>query len=488
MKALRLGLWAVASLVVVLCAAVALRAATWSPPAWERPVRLAPPVAIDGVAAARRLAAAIRFETISHQDGALNRWDQWDGLHAWLAASYPRSHAAMTREAVAGRTLVYTWRGSQPALAPVVLMAHQDVVPVVPETRGAWTRAPFSGDIADGAVWGRGALDDKGSLVALMEAVEALVARGFEPKRTVILVFGHDEEVGGGGARAAAALLAQRGVKPLFVLDEGGLALTRDPVNGLPMAMIGVAEKGSATLEVVAHGDGGHASMPPEQTAVHVLARAVDRIASNQFEPRLEGPGADTLRTLLGRGPWLQRTLAANEWLFGSLIARQASGQPAAASLLRTSIAPTMLSGSPKENVLPDRAVALINFRIHPRDSLDSVLHKVRRDLRDLPVEARWRDGAAGASPVAPTDTRAWYLLAALAREATGAPPTPGLLAGATDGRAMGRLTPNVYRFLPVLLDPDELETFHGVNERLSIANLDRAAEFYARLILSAAG
>ena len=487
MRALRSGLLLVAGLMLLLAAVVAVRTVTYKGPSWERPIALADAIPVDGQAAARRLAEAIRFQTVSNQDEAADRRDQWDALHAWMAASYPKAHAAMARETVAGRTLVYTWRGSEPSLPPIVLMAHQDVVPVVPETLGQWTRPPFSGEIADGVVWGRGALDDKGSLVALMEAAETLAGRGFAPKRTVIFVFGHDEEVGGTGAKAAA-LLATRGVKPLFVLDEGGLALTKDPVSGRPMAMIGVAEKGYATLEVIARGQGGHSSMPPEQTAVHVLAKAVDRIASRPFPMKMDGPGADTLRTLLANGSGLQRTLAANEWLFGGLIAAQAGRDPGAASILRTSTAPTMLSGSPKENVLPDRAVALINFRIHPRDSLESVMAKARRDVGDLPVELRWKPGAAGASPTAPTDTRSWRMLAALAREATGAPPMPGLLSGATDGRAMARLTPSVYRFLPVLVTPEELESFHGVNERLSIQNLDRAAEFYARLIATAAG
>lgn len=488
LKAAKRGLAALGVLFAGLLTLVLIRAVTWKAPVYEKSVELVAAIPIDGPAAAGRLAQAVRFQTVSNQDPAQNQWDQWQALHAWLARTYPGAHAALTRETVAGHTLVYTWAGADPSLAPIILMAHQDVVPVVPETLGEWTHPPFAGAVTGGVVWGRGTMDDKASLVAQMEAVEALAAKGFKPKRTVIFVFGHDEEAGGRGAAAAAALLASRGVKPMFVLDEGGLGLTEDPINGKPIAFIATAEKGYATLKVEARGEGGHSSAPPERTAVASLARAVDRIASNPFPLRFEGPGADTVRALSGEAPFLQRAVIANDWLFGPLLASKVAETPAGAALLRTTTAPTMLQGSPKENVLPDRATALINFRIHPRDSRETVMERSRRAVEGLPVTLSWIEGAGDASPVASTASPSWTLIAALARKSTGAPPVPGLLSGATDGRAMIRLGGDVYRFLPILVTPKELESFHGVDERLSIQNLDRAAEFYARLIATAAG
>src|SRR5262249_14379724 len=146
---------------------------------------------------------------------------QWQRLHDWLEQAYPNAHRVMRRTIVAGRTLVYEWPGADPGLEPIILMAHQDVVPVTPGTEGEWTHPPFSGAVADGAVWGRGCVDDKGSLVALFEAVDALAAQGFAPRRTIYLVSGHDEETMGSGAQAAAAYLKSRGVHALFTLDEG---------------------------------------------------------------------------------------------------------------------------------------------------------------------------------------------------------------------------------------------------------------------------
>ena len=489
MKTLLRGLAASGVLILILVAAIVLRAATWKPPASEGQPGLPPPAKVDVAAAARHLGEAIRFRTVSHQDAGENDWSQWDALQAWLAATYPQAHAAMTRETAPGtRALVWTWRGADPALPPVVFMAHQDVVPVEPETLGRWRHAPFAGEVAEGAVWGRGSADDKGSLIGLMEAIDALAARGFHPKRTVIVISGHDEEAGGTGAAAAAALLASRAVKPLFVLDEGDFALTSNPVSGRPVAAIGIAEKGYATLVLTAHGAGGHSSAPPDQTAVHTLARAVDRIASDRFSLRFDGPGADMIRVIAADAPGLKRALIANDWLFGPLIARQMGALPAGAAMLRTTIAPTVLQGSPKENVLPDRAVALINYRLHPRDTLDQVMARARRDTKGLKVDLAWEQTAINASPTASTRTEAWRVIAALARSETGARAAPTLFTGATDARRLTGLTSEVYRFQPILLRPDDIEMFHGVNEHMPLQGLKSMISYYERLIEAEAG
>ncbi|NBU29031.1 MAG: M20/M25/M40 family metallo-hydrolase, partial [Caulobacteraceae bacterium] len=231
----RLGL-GIGALVVLLAALVLFRTVTYRAPAAVdlAAVKLAPAPAIDQAAAALHLSQAIQIRTISHQDKSDNQLAEWDRLHDWLAATYPVSHATMTREIVAGHTLVYTWAGSDPALKPIVLMAHQDVVPITPGSEKDWTHPAFDGVIADGAVWGRGSIDDKGSLVTLFEGVEALAKAGFKPRRTVIIVSGHDEEAGGTGAQAAAKLLKSRGVQAHFVLDEGMATVADFPLLGRP--------------------------------------------------------------------------------------------------------------------------------------------------------------------------------------------------------------------------------------------------------------
>ena len=251
--------------VALLGGVVAVRTAAFKPATQVNlsAVKLAEATPVNQSNAALHLSEAVQIQTVSHQDKADNDWAQWDKLHAWLAATYPAAHAAMTREILPNKALVYTWKGSDPSLAPIILMAHQDVVPVTEGTEGDWKHAPFAGEIAEGAVWGRGSVDDKGTLVMLFEAVDALAAKGFKPKRTVIIVSGQDEEAGGTGAQAAAALLKARGVKALFALDEGMAVVQDFPMVGRPVAVVGLGEKGYATLKIVAPATGGHSSVPP---------------------------------------------------------------------------------------------------------------------------------------------------------------------------------------------------------------------------------
>ena len=239
-------------------------------------------VAIDADAAAARLSAALRIRTISHQDRDRLDRDAFLELHAFLAASYPGVHANLRRERVTGLSLLYTWSGSDPALPPLVLCAHQDVVPVEDGTEDQWTHPAFAGEIADGFVWGRGAMDDKGPLIGILEAVEGLVEEGFRPKRTLHLAFGHDEEVSGEeGAQAIAQLLRSRGVEAAMVLDEGG-ALAQNALAGIDqVALVGIAEKGSVSIALNVEAPGGHSSVPPRQTAVGILSRAIDQLERN---------------------------------------------------------------------------------------------------------------------------------------------------------------------------------------------------------------
>ena len=359
----------VAGLVVAgVVGTVAVRTATFKGPntADLDQVTLPKPPKIDTALAAEHLAQAVRIPTISHQDKSQNDPAQWDRLHAWLQTTYPQAHKVMQRQVVLNHSLIYTWQGSDPSLAPIILMAHQDVVPISEGTEGEWKHAPFSGDIAEGAVWGRGSVDDKGSLVGLFEAAEALIKTGFVPKRTIYIVSGEDEEAGGAGARAAAAALQAKGVKALFTLDEGSVVIADNPVTGGPATLIGVAEKGYGTLRLTAKGAGGHSSAPPKETAVVSLAKAITAIAEHPFPIRFQGPGADMLMSLAPSGKTMVRMAAANTWLFAPLLASQIGATPTGAAMLHTTIAPTMVQGSPKENVLPQEATARINYRIAP--------------------------------------------------------------------------------------------------------------------------
>jgi carboxypeptidase PM20D1 len=450
-------------------------------------MRLSPAIEVDATLAAQHLAEAIRIRTISHQDSRDDDSAEWDRLHAWLQSTYPRAHAVMAREVVAGHTLVYTWPGSDPALPAIVLMAHQDVVPVTAGTEGDWSHPPFDGVIADGAVWGRGAIDNKGSLVALFEAFEALAASGFRPQRTVHLVSGHDEEAGGRGAHAAAQLLRSRGVRAEFVLDEGLAVITDFPLLGRPVALIGIAEKGYATLRVTAPAAGGHSSTPPAETGVEVLAQAVLAITGHEFPFEFDGPAAAMVRAVAPEAALPVRVAVANEWLFRPLLISQVAATPAGAALLHTTIAPTMLRGSPKENVLPQDASAWINYRIAPGTTTDEVMRRARTATAGLEVQLAWEGPAYDPSPVSSSTSEAFRLLAALASDGGRIPAAPGLVMATTDSRHMHDVAADVYRFQPLLASVAELRMIHGTNEHLTLDNLARMSGFYARLVATAA-
>ena len=457
-------------------------------------IELPAPPEISAERGAQNLSRALQFKTITLAAGdpRPGQEGEWLALHAWLEETYPAAHAAMTKEVVPGTlTLLYTWPGSDASLKPVVLMAHQDVVPVNIGTEGDWEGGPFEGAIIDGYIYGRGTIDNKGSLVALMEAAEALAVSGFKPQRTVHFLFGHDEEVSGSGAEAAVALMKSRGIEPELVLDEGFMVLNPSPLSGKPAGFIGIAEKGYVTLDIIATGEGGHSSTPPRNSAAVNLARAVVALDENQMPAALDAPPASDMFRAAGKDmPYMQRLAFANLWLFKGMVDAQLSEIPGGNAMIRTTTAPTMLEGSAKENVLAQRAKATVNFRIHPSNTEEEIIAHVKEVTKDIEgievVVGQQGIRGAGASNVSPTDNRAYAVLASVA-EATypGAPATPGLVLGATDARYAEAISANVYRFAPAVLTPEELTGFHGTNERTSVENMGRLARGYAQVILA---
>ena len=371
-----------------------------------------------------------------------------------------------------------------------MLLAHQDVVPVEPGTEGRWTEPPFEGKIAAGYVWGRGALDDKGSLVAILEAIEHLVAGGAQPRRTVYLAFGYDEEVGGRrGAARIAELLASRSVHPEFVLDEGG-ALTTGLVTGIsaPVALVGIAEKGYVTVSLTAQAEGGHSSMPPPQTAVGILATGLTRLEGQQMPRAIRGPTADMFDYLGPEMSFGARLVMANRWLFGGVLAGRFGATPQGNAMLRTTTAPTVLQAGVKENVLPSSARALVNFRILPGDSVGSVLEHVRRVVHDSRITVQTlEETQSNPSGVTSVDAEPFKLLARTIRQVIPeAIVSPWLVVGATDSRHYARLTPNVLRFVGSSIGEGDLRRVHGTDERVGVRAYADAVRVYLQLLKNA--
>jgi carboxypeptidase PM20D1 len=446
------------------------------------------PITFDSAAAATRLAAAIRVATVSSERGPAPD-SVFAVLHQQLATGFPRVHTALGRE-VLGGSLLFTWAGADAARPAIVLTGHLDVVPVDSGSEGRWTHPPFAGTVAEGFVWGRGALDDKGSVLAILEAVEALLADGFTPVRTVHLAFGHDEELlGERGARRLAATLQARGARVDWVLDEGG-AITRGLMPGVdaPVAVVGIAEKGYVNLELLAFDAGGHSSTPPAHTAIGRLARAVGRLEAEPFPARIAGATSALVEHTAPEMSLPFRVAFANLWLLERPVLAQFTRDRRTAATVRTTTAVTMMAGGTKANVLPVEARAVVNFRTLPGDSSAGVAERVRRIVNDSSVQVRVVPGVSEPSPVSSPESAGYRAVATAIRQVfPGTVVAPYLVIGGTDARHYAGLTPTLLRFAPGLETAGSPPRAHGTDERIGIGEHAQAVRFYAQLIRNSA-
>ncbi|MFT4623920.1 MAG: carboxypeptidase PM20D1 [Myxococcota bacterium] len=477
----RRGLAALAALVGGLLLVLVGRALTL--PSHQLTRAAGDTVQVDAERVARHLSAAVRFRTVWLQDRS--NTEPFEAQQAWLAETYPAVHRTLALERIDGHSLLFTWRGSDPSLKPALLAAHQDVVPVEPGTESDWTHPPWSGAVVDGVVWGRGTMDDKASMVTILEAVEALIQSGFRPSRTLYLALGHDEEVSGEGAQAIARRLEDQRLS--LVLDEG-LVIATGILPGLqqPAALIGITERGYMSLDLVVNGQGGHSSMPPPQSPIGILGAAIARVEANPMPGAVDGPIGATFRWIAPEMRFPERLLFANTWLFEPILVSVLSGKPTTNASIRTTIAPTVFQAGDKENVLAQQAHAVLNMRVHPRDTVDAAEAWVRAVIDDPRVEVSRRD--AMTSDPSPLSTTGGPGFAAVQRAVHATFPeavvAPGMMLGATDARFYTGLSDSVYRFQPLQLGPGESSRFHGTDEQIRVDNLEDYVRFYATLVL----
>lgn len=431
---------------------------------------------------ADRLSRMIQLPTVS-AELAQRGHEPFAAFEALLAELYPLVHEHLSQEKHTDYGLLFHWKGRDSVADPVVLMAHYDVVPV--DESDAWTYPPFEGRIANGRVHGRGALDDKGPLIVVIEAVENLLARGFTPARDVYLSFGGNEESFGTAALAISDAFRERGITPWLVLDEGG-AVVDSPLPFVPggAAMIGVGEKGIVTLRLSARGEGGHASTPPTLTAVRRIARAVDRLDPSMFRARTPKAISRMLAQFASRTPGVAgfglKILSRMPALTAAVFSRL-SGEPAA--LVRTTVAATMQSGGTAVNVIPSQASAVINLRLALGDTVDGTVLRVRHRIHDPLVGIEVVDGS-GPSPESPTDGAPWELLEqGLSVSHPGIPATPYVMMAATDSRHFHRFSPAVYRFAPLEMTGAQRVAIHGVDEYVEIDALQQGERFHRALL-----
>eukprot|EP01133_Synstelium_polycarpum_P019400 gene19400-23226_t len=426
-----------------------------------------------------RLGKSIQFETVSYADLADIDYNEFNKFRVFLRETFPKSHQYLDVTVVANHSLLFFWKGSDQDLKPIMLAGHMDVVPVA--NLEDWVHPPFSGNVADGFIWGRGSMDDKMTVMALLESIEDLIDQGFRPNRSIYLGFGHDEEVGGySGAQAIAAHLRARGVQLEYILDEGLPILLPPLYPGVmsPLATVGTTEKGALNIELSVEAFGGHSSMPPKQSLIGILANAVHRLEDNPMKTAFTEMGK--MIDFVGREASMPyRIVYANMWLFRPIISYLLSFNPKMDAIQRTTTAITMFNSGHKPNVLPSTGTVVVNFRVSPSDTIEDVIKHVQETINDPRIRLTVLDRIEPA-PVSSTEAPSFRLLqSTILQEFTmEAVVAPGIMIANTDTKWYWDLT-----FTPSAMTLADAGRFHGLNERISTSSYAHMVDFYYHLI-----
>lgn len=438
------------------------------------------------------LSKAISIPTVSYPEKEKVDFSQFEKFHKFLEEAYPLIHKNLTKEVVLEASLIYRWEGTRSDLDPIALLAHQDVVPVSAGTEGDWTNPPFGG-VNDGEfIWGRGALDMKNHLIAVMEAVETLLEEGFKPERDVYLLFGQDEEVvasGNGGAKNIMDTLKNRGIHLDSVIDEGGAIIplnVKGVIENKDLIGVGIAEKGYTDIEITVTAKGGHSSQPPVHSALGELAQVIRDLEGNQFKAELM-PFVSDLFSNLGRScTYPVRLVTCNLPYMKPLLRYGMTKIPFTACLVRTTTAVTMAEGSPAANVLPQKASVVVNFRQMPGTTVQDVIDHIRKVCRNKNIEIKVLK-AKEASSFSPTESRTFKIIEELCvQENKNAIVAPYLVMGGTDACYYEPVCENIFRYSPYKVSVELLRCTHATNERIPVSAIEPAVAFFKRYVKKA--
>lgn len=482
-------------MVVLLVLVVVLVYRTFNYTATLDSVDKAATIPLDYNLAAARLAGALRYKTVSHQKTKDRDIQQFLDFHQYIQETFPLVQQNLQLTKINKLSLLYQWKASdldakpieKNIRKPIVIMGHFDVVPVDPSTLADWAFPAFDGVVDKGMIWGRGALDDKSAVIGILEAVEYLLSQGFRPNRDIYFFFGHDEELGGGeGAVMAAKYLSDQGIQLEYVLDEGGF-VTQGMMPGfeLPLALIGVAEKGYVTVELSVQSEGGHSSMPPNNTSIGIISQAIVNLENSPFSPRLVTATEKMLTTVGKHMSFGKRLVFANLWLFRPFLIDQLSQSKLTNATIRTTMAATVFNAGDKENALPINASAIVNLRLLPGDTLEQVIAHITKTVNDGRIKVEMLRGAE-ATPISSTQSTFYQQLSQVIDQVSpeqGLVVVPNLMVAGTDSKHFISLAENIYRFNGIKINPDSFSGFHGTNEYLSAKEYQRAINFYYQVI-----
>lgn len=437
--------------------------------------------------ALERFASFIRLKTVTHNDFSKIDIKEHRRVEKFFKKNFPRASSALSLAKLNDFAYIFKWEGKNQSAKPVLFMAHFDVVPA--QERG-WDFPPFSGEITETEVRGRGTLDTKNSLMGILEAAESLLAEGFTPETTLYFAFGGDEEIMGlHGAVEIVKYFKDQGVSLSWVLDEGSV-ITKGMLTMVdsPLALVGIAEKGFANVRLSAEAVPGHASMPPKHTASGLISRAVYNMERNPFPAHLSKTVREFLISLIPRVSFAEAVVFSNLWLFAPLVKTIFKKSPTTAAMVRTTQAATVLKGSSKDNILPDTAEAIINVRILPGETKETVLSRMRKVISDPMVKVEYTEEKDVSNPVPESAVKSSGYSAIKNTINTVYPEAvtaPFLVTATTDSRHYREITDNIYRFVPMVLTGEDLKKIHGFNESISIENYKTIYNFFTELIKS---
>jgi carboxypeptidase PM20D1 len=426
---------------------------------------------------------AIRIATVSPEDTTTIDSLHFNQFRLFLEQSYPLIHQQLTRTIIKNYSYVFEWMGSDSSLKPIILMGHYDVVPVEPSAIKLWTVQPFSGEIKDSIIWGRGSVDDKAAVISILEATENLLKKGFKPARTVLLCFGHNEESTGTGAIAIVDYLQKRHIRADMVIDEGG-EITTGKMKDVqrPVAMIGVGEKGYVTFELTVEKPGGHSSKPDKETAIDILAKALYKLRSMQMPIKLTAPVKEFFNRVSGSSDNFFNKLALNNlWLFKSTVQNTLSATAEGDAMQRTTIVPTILESGIRENVIPTNAKAIVNSRILTGETTREVEDFIKNAINDNRVSIKIK-GDFNTEPSSLTDINSAafkWMETAVYQTVDDVIPVPYVMLGASDSRNYRSVSDGVINFTPLV----NSKGFHGIDERLPVKDFQRSINFFTSII-----
>jgi len=429
---------------------------------------------------------ALKIQTISYENTSDFDSVQFEKFSTFLKRTYPLTDSILEKKTFNSYSYLYYLKGSKPELKPIILMGHLDVVPVIQENLSDWKMTPFSGEVKNDTIWGRGTIDDKVGVIGIMEAIEYLLEDNFKPKRSIYISLGHDEEIGGrNGALIIAKYLKEQGVEAEFVVDEGG-SITQGMIPDIEkdVALIGIAEKGFISLELSVKLEGGHSSMPEKETAIDVIANAVTKLKSNPFPAKISEPLEGFIEYLGPEMPLLNKIVFANQSILKSLIINVYEKSSSGNAMIRTTTSPTIFNSGVKDNIIPQFAKATINFRIDPENTTESVIKRVKETINDERITITEGNFSSNPSKVSSTTGLGFNTISKTIKQLyPNVLIAPYLVVGATDSRHFNDISENIFRFSPVIMNSTNIKSFHGLNERMAVKDFNNSVRFYVQLL-----